>query len=49
MEERLTRLDAPVMRVTYPDSHVPFSQVPQAANLLNSNTNAAALRKSAEY
>src|SRR6188474_1423560 len=49
MEERFDALDAPVMRVTYPDSHVPFSQVLEAANLPNSNTIAAALRKLAEY
>src|SRR6187431_3034697 len=30
MEERFDALDAPVMRVTYPDSHVPFSQVLEA-------------------
>jgi pyruvate/2-oxoglutarate/acetoin dehydrogenase E1 component len=49
VEERFDALDAPVMRVTYPDSHVPFSQVLEAANLPNSNTIAAALRKLAEY
>ena len=27
MEERFDVLDAPVMRVTYPDTHCPFSQV----------------------
>src|SRR3954464_2602129 len=27
MEERFDRLDAPVMRVTYPDTHCPFSHV----------------------
>ena len=48
-EERFDALDAPVMRVTYPDSHVPFSQVLEAANLPNSNTIATALRKLAEY
>ena len=49
VEERFDALDAPVMRVTYPDSHVPFSQVLEAANLPNSNSIAAALRKLAEY
>jgi 2-oxoisovalerate dehydrogenase E1 component beta subunit len=49
VEERFAALDAPVMRVTYPDSHVPFSQVLEAANLPNPNTIAAALRKLAEY
>jgi pyruvate/2-oxoglutarate/acetoin dehydrogenase E1 component len=49
MEERFDALDAPVMRVTYPDTHVPFSQVLEAANLPNTQTIAAALRKLAEY
>ena len=49
MEERFDKLDAPVMRLTYPDSHVPFSHVLEAANLPNTNTIAAALRKLAEY
>jgi 2-oxoisovalerate dehydrogenase E1 component beta subunit len=49
VEERFEALDAPVMRVTYPDSHVPFSQVLEAANLPNANTIAAALRRLAEY
>src|SRR5712672_2397208 len=33
MEERFDQLDAPVLRVTYPDTHPPFSQVLEAANL----------------
>jgi pyruvate/2-oxoglutarate/acetoin dehydrogenase E1 component len=37
------------MRVTYPDSHVPFSHVLEAANLPNADTIAAALRRLAEY
>jgi 2-oxoisovalerate dehydrogenase E1 component beta subunit len=49
MEERFDKLDAPVLRVTYPDSHVPFSQVLEAANLPNATTIAAALRKLVEY
>ncbi len=49
MEERFEALDAPVMRLTYPDSHVPFSHVLEAANLPNATTIAAALRKLAEY
>jgi pyruvate/2-oxoglutarate/acetoin dehydrogenase E1 component len=32
-EERFQSLDAPVMRLTYPDTHPPFSQVLEAANL----------------
>jgi 2-oxoisovalerate dehydrogenase E1 component beta subunit len=48
-EERFDALDAPVMRVTYPDSYVPFSHVLEATNLPNTNTIATALRKLAEY
>ena len=49
MEERFDHLDAPVMRVTYPDTHCPFSQVLEQANLPNADKIAAALRKLAEY
>ena len=49
MEERFEQLDAPVMRVTYPDTHCPFSQVLEHANLPNSGTISAALRRLAEY
>src|SRR5436190_247281 len=49
MEERFDALDAPVLRVTYPDTHVPFSQVLEQANLPNVDTITAALRKLAEY
>ena len=49
VEERFDNLDAPVMRVTYPDSHVPFSHVLEAANLPNVDTITAALRKLAAY
>jgi 2-oxoisovalerate dehydrogenase E1 component beta subunit len=49
MEERFDHLDAPVMRVTYPDTHAPFSHVLEAANLPNADTITAALRRLAEY
>jgi 2-oxoisovalerate dehydrogenase E1 component beta subunit len=49
MEERFDHLDAPVMRVTYPDTHAPFSQALEAANLPNAATIADALRRLAEY
>jgi 2-oxoisovalerate dehydrogenase E1 component beta subunit len=49
MEERFEQLDAPVMRVTYPDTHVPFSQVLEQANLPNVQTITDALRRLAEY
>jgi len=49
VEERFDNLDAPVVRVTYPDSHVPFSHVLEAANLPNVDTITAALRKLAAY
>ena len=38
MEERFDHLDAPVLRVTYPDTHPPFSHVLEAANLPNVRT-----------
>jgi 2-oxoisovalerate dehydrogenase E1 component beta subunit len=49
MEERFDALDAPVLRVTYPDSHVPFSHVLEAANLPNADKIADALRTLASY
>jgi 2-oxoisovalerate dehydrogenase E1 component beta subunit len=49
VEERFDALDAPVMRVAYPDSHVPFSQVLEAANLPNADRIADALRQLAAY
>ncbi|HJZ73237.1 MAG TPA: transketolase C-terminal domain-containing protein, partial [Vicinamibacterales bacterium] len=49
MEERFGHLDAPVMRVTYPDTHPPFSHILEAANLPNPDTIAAALRKLVAY
>jgi 2-oxoisovalerate dehydrogenase E1 component beta subunit len=48
-EERFGHLDAPVMRVTYPDTHCPFSHVLEAANLPDADKIAAALRKLASY
>jgi len=49
MEERFEQLDAPVLRVTYPDTHPPFSQVLEAANLPNADKIVDALRRLAEY
>ena len=48
-EERFDHLDAPIMRVTYPDTHCPFSHVLEAANLPNTDKITAALRKLAQY
>ena len=49
VEERFEALDAPVIRVTYPDTHVPFSQVLEAANLPDADKIAGALRKLVAY
>jgi pyruvate/2-oxoglutarate/acetoin dehydrogenase E1 component len=49
MEERFEALDAPVMRLTYPDTHPPFSHVLEAANLPNPDKIASALRRLAAY
>jgi 2-oxoisovalerate dehydrogenase E1 component beta subunit len=49
MEERFDHLDAPVLRVTYPDTHSPFSQVLEQACLPNADKIAAALRQLAAY
>jgi 2-oxoisovalerate dehydrogenase E1 component beta subunit len=49
MEERFDSLDAPVMRVTYPDTHPPFSHVLEAACLPNVDTITEALRKLLAY
>ncbi len=49
MEERFASLDAPVMRLTYPDTHAPFSQVLEQANLPDANKISDALRKLAAY
>ena len=48
-EERFGFLDAPVMRLTYPDTHCPFSHVLEGANLPNVETISGALRKLLEY
>src|SRR6185436_1705014 len=44
MEERFEALDAPVMRLTYPDTHPPFSQILEQANLPDTAKIVAALR-----
>jgi 2-oxoisovalerate dehydrogenase E1 component beta subunit len=49
MEERFAHLDAPVMRVTYPDTHAPFSHVLEEFNLPNANSITAAIRTLASY
>jgi 2-oxoisovalerate dehydrogenase E1 component beta subunit len=49
MEEKFDALDAPVLRVTYPDTHAPFSHVLEAFNLPNTDRITDALRKLAAY
>jgi pyruvate/2-oxoglutarate/acetoin dehydrogenase E1 component len=49
MEERFDQLDAPVLRVTYPDTHPPFSHVLEAANLPNADKIVDAVRRLAAY
>jgi len=49
MEERFDVLDAPVLRVTYPDTHCPFAQVLEQATLPNADKIADALRRLAGY
>jgi 2-oxoisovalerate dehydrogenase E1 component beta subunit len=49
VEERFQALDAPVMRVTYPDTHSPFSNVLESRNLPNVDRVADALRTLAAY
>jgi 2-oxoisovalerate dehydrogenase E1 component beta subunit len=49
MEERFDRLDAPVLRVTSPDTHCPFSHVLEQANLPDADTITEALRRLAAY
>jgi len=48
-EERFDRLDAPIMRVTYPDTHCPFSHLLEEANLPNAGKILDALRRLAAY
>jgi pyruvate/2-oxoglutarate/acetoin dehydrogenase E1 component len=48
-EERFEHLDAPVMRLTYPDTHPPFSHVLEAANLPDAGKIGEALKKLAAY
>jgi pyruvate/2-oxoglutarate/acetoin dehydrogenase E1 component len=49
MEEKFDALDAPVLRVTYPDTHPPFSQILEGANLPNTGKIAGALRTLVAY
>jgi len=49
VEERFDHLDAPVLRVTYPDTHAPFSHVLEAANLPNTDKIVEALRRLVAY
>ena len=49
MEERFEHLDAPVLRLTYPDTHAPFSPVLEQANLPDTAKIVNALRRLAEY
>lgn len=49
MEERFDHLDAPVRRLTYPDTHCPFSQVLEKANLPDTDKIVGALRNLAGY
>jgi len=49
VEERFDHLDAPVMRLTYPDTHAPFSHVLEGANLPNADKIVDALRRLAAY
>jgi 2-oxoisovalerate dehydrogenase E1 component beta subunit len=49
MEERFDSLDAPVLRLTYPDTHAPFSHVLEQANLPSKERITDSLRKLAAY
>jgi pyruvate/2-oxoglutarate/acetoin dehydrogenase E1 component len=48
-EERFEHLDAPVLRLTYPDTHPPFNHILEAANLPNADKIIDALRRLAAY
>ncbi|MGE5360257.1 MAG: alpha-ketoacid dehydrogenase subunit beta [Bacteroidales bacterium] len=48
-EERFDRLDAPVLRVTYPDAHCPFAHGLEQANLPNADKITDALRRLAAW
>jgi 2-oxoisovalerate dehydrogenase E1 component beta subunit len=49
VEERFDVLDAPVMRLTYPDTHCPFSQVLENYNLPNADKITDAVRRLVAY
>jgi 2-oxoisovalerate dehydrogenase E1 component beta subunit len=49
VEERFQFLDAPVMRVTYPDTHPPFAQILEQSNLPNADKIASAIRTLVAY
>jgi 2-oxoisovalerate dehydrogenase E1 component beta subunit len=48
-EERFAHLDAPVVRITYPDTHTPFAQLLEQFNLPDAEKITAALQKLAAY
>jgi 2-oxoisovalerate dehydrogenase E1 component beta subunit len=48
-EERFDYLDAPVLRLTYPDTYPPFSQVLEQFNLPGADKIEAALIRLAAY
>jgi 2-oxoisovalerate dehydrogenase E1 component beta subunit len=48
-EERFDHLDAPVMRLTYPDTHCPFAHVLEQANMPGTEKITDALRRLAAY
>ena len=49
MEEKFDALDAPVLRLTCPDTHPPFSHILEGANLPDTGKIADALRKLVAY